>query len=305
MKTLNYIFDVGAILSPKQLEHKVLDEYEFHYYMIVTCKKHYIYDVFEKNDTICFILYDGQNKEEVLLPIPVNYKVDNVSFEYTDFSRMSTKVKYTLIYPDGKKENRNDEFSGSGVYFYCIKVKEYRIEYIGQSYANNGHRTAQERLSNHSTLQKIMIDYDHSDREVLLVLLAASICPMNNELLTGSPSCFVLVDDIDGPKYVNLLEACLINQFKPKYNVIYKEGMVPSTKHTTYDEVINEKYDSFSINVAIMNCPRNYEFYTDTKRVRVNEGVLTENDRLYMSFKDATTINSDEFMYSFLHYDEQ
>ncbi len=304
MKVLSYTFEIGAILSPSMLTNEILNNKPYHYYMVVSCLPQYIANCYEKNGSIAFLLTDGTNELEIIPPKSGSYLIKNVSFKHKNPSRLSVIVKYTCVFPDGSELKRENEFSGIGLYFNFVKKKKFRIEYIGQSYANDGHRTAQERLSSHATLQKILEDYRCTSdlREVMLILLGADISPIDNSTITGTPSPFVMIGNTNHPDYVNLLEACLINQFKPKYNVMYKKSVVPTSKHKTYNEVLKENYDAFSINVALYGSKNDYILYTDAKTIEVNEGVLLNQDRLYIDFKEAIVIDENKFTYSFFDY---
>jgi len=304
MKVLSYTFEIGAILSPSMLTNEILNNKPYHYYMVVSCLPQYIEKCYEKNGSIAFLLADGKNELEIILPQSGSCLIKNVLFEHKNPSRLSVIVKYTCVFPDGNELNCENEFSGIDLYFHFVKKKIFRIEYIGQSYANDGHRTAQERLSSHATLQKILEDYRCTSdfREVMLILLGADISPIDNSTITGTPSPFVMIGNTNHPDYVNLLEACLINQFKPKYNAIFKKGIVPTSKHKTYNEVLKENYEAFSVNVALHGSKNDYILYTDTKTIEINGGVLLNKDRLYMDFNDAIVINEDKFFYSFFDY---
>lgn len=92
-----------------------------------------------------------------------------------------------------------------------------------------------------------------------------------------------------------VIETCVVN-------VMYKKSVVPTSKHKTYNEVLKENYDAFSINVALYGSKNDYILYTDAKTIEVNEGVLLNQDRLYIDFKEAIVIDENKFTYSFFDY---
>lgn len=307
MKKLSYIFETGAFLSPIELENSVLNGHNYHYYMIVTSPIIYIKDCYLKNDTMAFVLNDGENDYEVIPPRSSDdYILRNLTYIFTDPSHTSIKAKYDCIFKDNKRITGECEFGGMTLYHTYVEKRSFRIEYIGQSYADDGHRTAQERLSSHSTLQKILAHYSCTSekRDVLLFLLGASAAKADNTSATGFKSPIIEICEVDSPEYVNLLEAFLINYFKPKYNSRFVSGIVPSVKHDSYTKVLNEQFEDFSINVAIQGSAYDYVLYTDSHFIEVNKGVLKQDDRIYVSFDDANIIDPDNYVYSFLDYIE-
>ncbi len=192
------------------------------------------------------------------------------------------------------------------IYHNYVEKRKFRIEYIGQSYADDGHRTVQDCLSSHSTLQKILAHYSCSSekRDVLLFLLGASAVIADNTIATGSNSPIINISEVDSPEYVNLLEAFLINYFKPKYNSRFVSGIVPSLKHDSYTKVLNEQFEDFSVNVAIQGSVYDYVLFTDNHSIEVDKGILKQDNRIYVSFDDANIIDPNNYEYSFLDYIE-
>lgn len=307
MKKLSYIFETGAFLSPIELDNSVLNGHNYHYYMIVTSPIIYIKDCYLKNDTMSFLLNDGENDYEVILPKSSNdYFLKNLTYTFTDQSHTSIKAKYDCILKNKKSVTVENEFGGMTIYHNYVEKRKFRIEYIGQSYADDGHRTAQERLSSHSTLQKILAHYSCSSekRDVLLFLLGASAVIADNTIATGSKSPIIDISEVDSPEYVNLLEAFLINYFKPKYNSRFVTGIVPSLKHDSYTKVLNEQFEDFSVNVAIQGSVYDYVLFTDNHSIEVDKGILKQDNRIYVSFDDANIIDPNNYEYSFLDYIE-
>ena len=116
-------------------------------------------------------------------------------------------------------------------------IDAFEVGYIGQALGRKGQRTAIERLSSHSTLQKILADIYSNEphMEVLLALYSFEfyrfILSMNGIDKSVRP------DDADRVRYHRILEsqfersmqicmaeAALIRYFEPSYNKIYKTG---------------------------------------------------------------------------------
>ena len=124
---------------------------------------------------------------------------------------------------------------------------DLEVLYVGQSYGKNGSRKASERLTSHSTLQKIYAEAikNSPDQDIWLIL-----CRFSQMLL----SCFdgrnefqatmkedeehfkkVLSAAITEQQQINFTEAALIRYFRPIYNKIYKDSF-PNPAHSTYSE---------------------------------------------------------------------
>lgn len=302
MKKLSYIFETAAFLSPTELDSPELTNHNYHYYMIVTSPIQYIKDCYEKDGLMAFLLTDGEQEIEIVPPkAEGNYVIKNITYRFTDPSHTSIMAKYSCIFEDGRICKGEAEFGGKAIYCRFAPQKNLRIEYIGQSYANDGHRTSQDRLSSHSTLQKILADYSctSTKRDVELLLLGADISIIENINVGNNGVPFVTIDGNESQDYVNLLEAFLINFFKPKYNDKFVNGIVPSSAHTSYQEVLKENFDDFSINVAIYGSVNNYRLFTTSNSIEINQGILNQNNRIYYSFKDANKIDPDKYYYSF------
>lgn len=111
------------------------------------------------------------------------------------------------------------------------------VVYVGQAFGTAGERCAIERLSSHSTLQKILADISANEphMEVLLALYSfgfhrfiMSIDGINPALIDGDADKQhyqkVLQSQFKRSMRVSLAEAALIRHFEPKYNKQYKTG---------------------------------------------------------------------------------
>lgn len=123
------------------------------------------------------------------------------------------------------------------------KDTSLEVLYVGQGFGKNGERLATDRLSAHSTLQRIMAEtmlekpsdeilllmfrYEHS-RNILSTAGDMSVEPSasrqeEREHLFKSGKLH-----FDRKTRVTLAEATLINHFKPRYNVMHKDSFQPS-----------------------------------------------------------------------------
>jgi hypothetical protein len=108
------------------------------------------------------------------------------------------------------------------------------VAYVGQAFGASGERTAVERLSSHSTLQKILSDVTANEPH-MEVLLALYSFGFHRFFLTMDGTTPVLLDETADDMHrqkilesqlkrsmrISLAEAALIRHFEPKYNKVY------------------------------------------------------------------------------------
>ena len=307
MKKLQYIFETACLLDPLSISNPEIENLDFHFYMIVSTPMIFIKDCYGIKNGIGFVLLIENDEINVEVP---NSNYDSTitfsKFEYCDFGRTAVSIFYDIFHKDGSKEDGKLDISALDIYFRFVRDRKMRIEYIGQSYADDGHRTSQMRLVDHSTLQKVFATYTRGiRREVMLILLGADISTADNTSFFGHKSPIVNIDDVnetDKSKYVNLLEAFMINFFKPSFNKKFISGTVPSANHDSYKKIMSEEFDDFSINVCIQGSCNDYELYTNERTVKIKQGVLDSNQTIHVSFEDANLINPAEYSYSFDDY---
>ncbi len=113
------------------------------------------------------------------------------------------------------------------------------VLYIGQGYGQTGKRLAIDRLSKHSTLQRILAESAEQNPHDEILLLMFRYEHSNNIISTAGdfsvePTAsqeeevqhLMKVRDIrlDRKTRITLAEAALINHFKPKYNIMHKDS---------------------------------------------------------------------------------
>ena len=180
----------------------------------------------------------------------------------------------------------------------------YKVLYIGQAYGKNGERSAIERLSQHGTFQKILIDCrrNYSEYEIYLLLL-----DMNYGVHMGitKPSVFtekeknddeshtreVLSDLPKEQQVINITEAAIINYFKPEYNSDFVENF-PCPQHRSYKQYYDLDYNEIVVELD-MEFDRFpfVELYTDTARIKSCRDFIhyklenEERESMYSLFK--------------------
>ncbi|WHY92747.1 hypothetical protein QNK12_04350 [Neobacillus cucumis] len=208
-----------------------------------------------------FIIDKGEIKEEHPFSVP---NPPNLSIKGYEL-----KFPYTNI--DFLNENRDVVSGGKSAFLYPRLQTKYNscldleVLYIGQAFGGNGERLATDRLSSHSTLQKIYADtiasFPNKDVWIILWKFEPYIISMmgsgfENALtdLQGSIEHLnsVLGSSITFDQQITFTEAALIKYFEPKYNKEYKTNF-PSRSHSSYDQCYQLDINSVAFELDTKN----------------------------------------------------
>lgn len=181
-------------------------------------------------------------------------------------------------------------------------LNDYEILYIGQAIGNQGNRNAIDRLSNHSTLQKILArtSYEYPDKEIMIFMYefehdrvfscmdggaaCADSSSKNSERLLNT-----MYNPPNKRQKIGLIEAALIRYFQPPYNEIYKTKF-PSIKH----KVLKSCYDlDISGLVVELDC-ENLNYFLYSKSVNSHYHHLIKID-LFKSIDRASFFSKTGF----------
>lgn len=144
-------------------------------------------------------------------------------------------------------------------------IPAFKILYIGQAKGNDFNRFAQDRLKSHSTLQNILSQIIDSRiiYDIKVLLLSTSEVKIVTTMDSGkfaTISTEKILDFPDESSHINLVEAKLINYFKPEFNEKFKNWYVPEEHHKSYDDYYKKKFNSMVITFEnLFPC----SFYTD------------------------------------------
>ena len=142
-----------------------------------------------------------------------------------------------------------------------VSKLDYEVLYVGQSQGTEQNSDAFKRLSSHSTLQKILSDYQSTDKKiwVLLIELNTNI----NMIMNGTSKDKIIDEDVDNKhmrqvlselpetkQVINITEAALINYFKPHYNTNFVENF-PDKKHSGYKQYYNLDYNALTVELGL------------------------------------------------------
>ncbi|MCB5028043.1 type I restriction endonuclease subunit S [Streptococcus mutans] len=207
-----------------------------------------------------------------------------------------TKVKYTVISEDGIKYsntfrledkkgnllkinkleisrdslfltiNGTEKYSATNIMLNDKNfIPAFKILYIGQAKGNDFNIFAQDRLKSHSTLQNILSQIIDSRiiYDIKVLLLSTSEVKIATTMDSGkfaTISAEEILDFPDETSHINLVEAKLINYFKPEFNEKFKNWYVPEEHHKSYDDYYKKKFNSMVITFEnLFPC----SFYTD------------------------------------------
>lgn len=181
-------------------------------------------------------------------------------------------------------------------------LNDYEVLYIGQALGNQGNRTAIDRLSSHSTLQKILArtSYEYPDKEIMIFMyefkhenIFSSMDGRANGADNSNKNEERLFNAIKNPpskkQKIGLIEAGLIRYFQPPYNEIYKIKF-PSTKH----KVLRSCYDlDISGFIVELNC-ENLNYYLYSKSINSTYHHIAKID-LFNSIDRSSFFSPTEF----------
>jgi hypothetical protein len=182
-------------------------------------------------------------------------------------SAVSLKYPYTKL----TLQNHNGEISATYPIAFLIRnlqtelkgLDDLEVVYAGQAFGAAGERSAIERLSSHSTLQKIQADIS-ANEPYMEVFLALYSFDFHRFLLSMDGSTSVRIDgDADQQHYqqalqsdfkrsmrISLAEAALIRYFEPKYNKIYKTGF-PHKRHKILEKLFEFDFAGLVVEASV------------------------------------------------------
>ena len=156
-----------------------------------------------------------------------------------------------------------------------------KVLYVGQSYGAAGKRTAFNRLSSHSTYQKILSDLQERYPNKALYIYLMEI---NYSLLTTmDPRQETVKSDSEDSEHIknvvcnlpienqviNIAEAAIINYFKPEYNKMYVENF-PDVNHKGFKQYYDLDYNALTVEIypQLYVLPSSIILFTETASLR-------------------------------------
>lgn len=164
-------------------------------------------------------------------------------------------------------------------------LNQFEVLYVGQA-IGKGNRSAQERLLNHSTLQKILArtQHDYPDKEINIFMLQFEheqmISSMDGTADEADKSdenekrFFNVMDNPpDQKQKIAMVEAGLIRYFQPPYNEVFKIKF-PSTKLKTLQSCVKLDVSGLIVELNL----RNFNFYLYSQSIESSLTHLAKYD---------------------------
>lgn len=320
-KIRKYFFEAGLsvytsykALIPVEmlLEQAKTDRHNYHIYAILACAQFYYRNekTYIDDDGLhatIFAVLDGKEKEFNLPCVRI-----------TDGLRQDM-VELHLVYPYETLQIKiiDEEFlSNSGIEANIINIPansfldnggvslvdtvEYEVLYIGQSFGKDGNRTALDRLSAHSTLQKILgeakLNYPGKHIYLLLLEMASNLSMSfdgvskvykHDANASDDHMKLVLSDLPKENQIINVAEAAMIYYFKPVYNTKLVENF-PNPKAKSYRQYFDLDYNSITVELDLeFDCYPHIILFTETNSIKsvwdfIRYPLHNEKDRLSM-----------------------
>lgn len=219
-----------------------------HLYMILGIEKLYIQDYFMKENTIDIKL-ENDNGE--------SFKIFMENVDKNSSIKIPMNRRSIII--------NSEKHSVTELLLSLGKQIMSTILYIGQSKGKEQKKIAAERLISHSTLQKILalITDDKMELDILLITFGVTEGKIITTLTPENVSKTVLDEYDDYAKdddLINIVEAKLINFFKPSFNKTFIKGVVPSDAHESYNDYFIKRFNAMDIYFTGLN---DFVFKTD------------------------------------------
>lgn len=281
-------------------------------------------DFFEKNNP-CNIYFICQRPKVFVEPESFQYNEESITIDFliqqkNDKLRKTVvienpyhdaeyqlKSNYPFNYFEIIDENESRIFAIKSSYFLDLFKDELNINhlfdlevlYIGKSNFEFSEVSSVKRLISHSTLQRIYLDqHQHSpDKETFCLL--ANFKTQGYIGMHGGDDYYSEVSEeiervqkfdnhfknLDYLHTVSLIEAGLINYFKPKYNTHFKETFLDKT-HKSYDFFLKNDFNGMILEIDLSDIntclysqlikpslyhKKEYYFSKDSDRIRMFE----------------------------------
>ncbi len=163
---------------------------------------------------------------------------------------------------------------------------DFEVLYIGQSFGEDGKRTAIDRLDSHSTLQKIYSESMQRNPDSEIWILLSSFIQKNISSMNGLISMPKENEEKDLNRWmnfnngenpfsekqkINFTEAALIRTFLPKYNQEFKNTF-PKSSHSSYSECYSLDLNAIVVEMDLTESRR--WLYTEFKERNKNGNSL-------------------------------
>jgi len=156
------------------------------------------------------------------------------------------------------------------------ELENLEVVYVGQAFGQSGERTAVERLSSHSTLQKILADISANQPNMEVLLCLYSFGFHRFIINMDGTSTAETTDEEDKEHYmstlnsnfkrgmrISLAEAAFIRYFEPEYNKVYKTGF-PHKRLKMLKKLYDYDFGALIAEASIEE--HNYRLYSEKQK---------------------------------------
>ena len=172
--------------------------------------------------------------------------------------KWSPKIKASCLLDEFNRE-KSDQ----------LEVLDYELLYVGKSFSSKGKKNVVSRLFGHEVIQNIYSDTLKMDPFSSIWFMVCDFHYYANISTLPSESPFNRTEfknelskglSIKGDEKQKLVEASIINYFKPKYNKTFKD-IFPSRKHASYSTAYRAELNKITVEFGITDLGRS--IYTE------------------------------------------
>lgn len=296
-----YLFEAGlsvylsykTLIPVEWLEMVKYDGHDYHIYAVLSYNQVYIRKdkIKQRKEGIEITIFMVEGEEEIECDLP-SFKL------YPGLDHQKVKIEITYPYKSIKliiqdrtfmEQNPSIEseiniLAQALFQHFAYKLtdkQEFEVLYVGQAYGTEGSRDAFDRLSSHSTLQKILTEYQSilPNKKIYILLMEFTTNLMvSMDGISGKYTKSEVEDKLhmkqvisDLPKekqIINITEAALIHYFKPYYNEKYKNNF-PDEKHKGYRQYFDLDYNALTIEMDLdFPTTPQIQIYTSINRIK-------------------------------------
>lgn len=292
-----------------------IDFHKYHIYSILAYEQFY----FKKERTYCnsqgiqVTIFTVINGEEMEYELPfwkwkddVEISAEQIEIELNmPYTSMKIKFRDERILSEHPEYKACEEalYAQDLMLMYASELFEktvFKVLYIGQAFGRMGERTAFNRLSSHSTLQKILTECQSKYADKHIYILLMEFTPQLLSVFDGISKEYTMTEE-ESDKHmhdvlcnlpqeqqvINITEAALINYFKPEYNTNYVESF-PNENHKGYRQYFDLDYNSLCVEIDLEFDGLNLvQLYSDVNKITtsfdfIEYQLYNDNNRLSM-----------------------
>lgn len=244
-------FQARELYNDQFLSEIISSEKSYHIYMIGYLPQVNIKNVHQRGSDLVFTLSHGQKIFNITYPLPHGFnlvKQDNGLYAANSEGNVIILNKDSILL-----RIHQEEFP-----------LHFDVKYIGQSYGNEGSRSAIDRLVKHETLQKISLMGAPENHQLYILLF--EIIADTRVILTINPHA---QNEDDGTRLkagidklfgtteherISIYEAAMIRYFSPEYNIEFKNSF-PSTNLKILQDCYDKDFAAVAAEISIDDLP--------------------------------------------------